>query len=202
MGRNPRSETKLGGFSLLELLLVLALVGILTSVAVAGYSAMMQSAALDSASSLVEDALNEARQDAATKNITVEVRFYAVPGQGQTGLVYQVLQLHWLNADGTTPAISRPLSLPSTVVIDATASHSSLIGASCDTATPDPTDSRLNSQTRVVRFLADGSTDLTATQSWCLTLRAASQSDPNHFPANWFCLTLDPVTSRVQILRP
>ncbi len=91
--------------------------------------------------------------------------------------------------------------LPDSVVIDATASHSSLV-ANTPAPAADPADPRLNAQTHCFHFLPTGATDLAAPGPWQLTVRAAASSDPAHFPANWDCLTLDPLTGRAQVYRP
>jgi hypothetical protein len=92
--------------------------------------------------------------------------------------------------------------LPAWVVIDATPAYSSLIAENPQIATPDASDARLNSQTRVFHFLPDGSTDLNPATNWFMTVRAATQSDPAHFPSNWACVQVDPTTGRPQIYRP
>lgn len=190
------------GFSLLELLMVMVLLVVLFAFGLSGYNGAVQASALTTSADMVSDAFNEARQGAMAQNTTVEVRIYAVPVPGHSSPVYSVLQLHWLKADKTTPPAGRPWILPSSVVIDTMAEHSSLIAANKQIATPDPTDARLDAQTRVFHFLPDGSTDLDPTAKWFLTLRAASQSDPAHFPSNWVCVQVDPTTGRGQVYRP
>jgi len=151
---------------------------------------------------MLSDALTEGRTDAVAQNTTVEVRIYDLPPQPGAAPVYDALQLHWLKADGTTPPVARPTLLSAWVVIDATAAHSPLIAANPQTATSDASDTRLNSGTRVFHFLPDGSTDLNPATNWFMTVRAATQSDPAHFPANWACVQVDPTTGRPQIYRP
>jgi uncharacterized protein (TIGR02596 family) len=193
------------GFSLLELLLALALMALLFAFALGGYTSMAQAAALSTGADMIGDALNEARQDAVTQNTTVEVRIYAIPSSAVPATLdktYTAFQLHWLKADGTTPPVSVLMTLPASVVIDATPAHSPLIGANNQIATPDATDRRLNSDTRVFHFLPDGSTDLDPTRKWFLTVRPATQSDPARFPPNWACVEVNATTGRVQIYRP
>jgi uncharacterized protein (TIGR02596 family) len=186
------------GFTLLELLLAMTVALLLLYLAMAGFSRLIESNAIDSGAQMVGDCLAEARQDAMTQNATVEVRIYGAA----TGNGYGMLQLHAHNADGTTPAIAPPVILPTNAVIDATAAHSSLVTTNTQTPAPDPGDSRLTAQTRCFHFLPNGSTDLASTSQWTLTVRALSQSDPSRFPANWACVTVDPVTGRVQVYRP
>ncbi len=190
-------RTRPPGFTLLEILLAMTVALLLLYAAVAGFSRVIDASAIDNGAQLVGDCLAEARQDAVTQNTAVEVRLYPVA----TGNGYGTLQLHWHNADGTTPAIAPPVILPTDAVIDATAAHSSLV-TNTQAPAPDSSDSRLTAQTRCFHFLPNGTTDLATTGQWTLTVRALSQSDPNHFPSNWACVTLDPVTGRAQVYRP
>jgi uncharacterized protein (TIGR02596 family) len=190
------------GFSLLEMLLVLALMAGVALLVATGYSATAQSAAVTTGADMLSDALTEARADAIAQNTTVEVRIYDLPPQPGAAPVYDALQLHWLKADGTTPPINNVLLLPSWIVIDATTMHSPLIASSSQTATPDAGDTRLDNDTRAFRFLPDGSTDLNPATNWFMTVRAATQSDPAHFPSNWACVAVNATTGRSQIYRP
>jgi len=189
-------------FSLLEMLLVLALLAGVVVLAMEGYSATVQSTAVTTGAEMISDVLTEGRSDAVAQNTTVEVRIYDLPSQPGAAPVYGALQLHWLKADGTSPPVTSATLLPAWVVIDATPAHSPLIGLNTQAATPDATDTRLNGQTRVFHFLPDGSTDLNPTTNWFMTVRAATQSNPAEFPSNWACVQVDPTTGRPQIYRP
>ena len=185
-------------FTLLELLFAVVLLTAVSYFVVEGLARMMDANALDAAAQMVGDGLAEGRQDAVAQNITVEVRLYAAAdGNG-----YNALQLHAWNADGTASALATPVFLPAAVVIDATASHSSLVAANTQAPAADPGDPRLNAQTRCFHFLPTGATDLAAPGPWQLTLRGTVQADPAHFPANWACLTVDAATGRAQLYRP
>jgi uncharacterized protein (TIGR02596 family) len=190
------------GLSLLEMIVVLALLAILFAMVTNGYSGFAQASAVTAGADGLRDALIEARADAISQNTPVEVRIYDLPPTPNATPAYNALQLHWLKADKTTPPISHVVSLGPWAVIDSTATHSTLIGANSQTATPDATDPRLNSQTRVFHFLPDGSTDLAAGSSWFMAVRAATQSNPAQFPSNWACVAVDPTTGRPEIYRP
>jgi uncharacterized protein (TIGR02596 family) len=197
-----RKRAVRSGFSLLEMALVLVLAAAVFALAGAGYSAMMQSTAVTTGADMISDAFTEARTSAVAQNTSVEVRIYDLPPQPGAAPVYDAVQLHWVKSDGTTPPVASPVLLSSWVAIDATAAHSTLIGSNTETATPDPTDVRLNSNTRVFHFLPDGTTDLNPATNWFLTVRPATQSDPAHFPSNWACVKVDATTGRPQIYRP
>ena len=192
----PRRPARLSGFTLLEILLAMAVALILLYLSAAGYTRLIESAAIDGGAQMVNDTLTEARQDAMTQNETVEVRLYAAPA----GNAYTGLQLHWRHADGTTPAAAPAVILPSAAVIDATPAHFALVTTPENAPASDPGDPRFNPVTRCFHFLPDGSTDLTA--KGVLTVRAATQADPAKFPANRACVEVDPMTGRAQVYRP
>jgi uncharacterized protein (TIGR02596 family) len=185
-------------FTLLELLFAVALVMTVTYLVLAALARLMDANALNTAAQMVDDALGEGRQDAVAQNITVEVRLYAAPN----GNGFQELQLYQRNTDGTSTSLAAPVLLPDATTIDATASHSSLVTTNAQTPVADPTDPRLNAQTRCFHFLPTGATDLSPPGPWQLTVRPVTFSDPAHFPTNWACLTLDPLTGRAQVYRP
>jgi uncharacterized protein (TIGR02596 family) len=189
-------------FSLLEMLAVLAVIFAVAVLALGGYSAMVQASAVTTGADMLADALTEGRSNAVAQNTIVEVRIYDLAPQPGAAPVYDALQLHWLRPDGTTPPVAAAILLPAWVALDATATHSPLIASNNQVATPDPTDARLNSLTRVFHFVPDGSTDLNPATNWFMTVRAATQSNPAQFPANWACVRVDPTTGRAEIYRP
>lgn len=202
MSRSTQRQAALRSFSLLEMIVVLAIMLGLSFLALQGCFAVVQASAITTGAQMLGDAMTEGRADAVAQNLTVEVRLYAVlPSSGSTA-TYSALQLHWIKPDGTTPPVAAPLLLSSWVAMDATAQHSSLIGANTQTATPDASDPRLNSDTRVFHFLPDGSTDLNPSTNWFVTVRPANQTDTSHFPANWACVQVDASTGRVQLYHP
>ena len=186
-----------GAFSLLELVLVMALALAVGFLALGGFSRIIEGGAINTGTQMVADCLAEGRQDALAQNMPVEVRLYAKSSAG-----YDALQLRWREPDGTTPPAAMAVILPSAAAIDATVAHSTLVTTNTAQPAPDSTDPRLNARTRCFYFLPDGSTNLAAGVSWTLTVRAATQSNPAQFPSNWACLALDPATGRAQLYRP
>jgi uncharacterized protein (TIGR02596 family) len=202
MGFPIRRRVLRHSFSLLEMLLVLAVTAIVVGMATAGYSQIIQSTAVTTGAATLEDALTLGRESAMAQNTTVEVRLYDIPPQPGAAPDYNAVQLHWVKADKTSPPVAGAMLLSSWIAIDATAAYSPLIALNRQIATPDAADPRLDSDTRVFHFLPDGSTDLNPATNWFMTVRAASQSDPAHFPSNWACIRVDPTTGRAQIYRP
>jgi uncharacterized protein (TIGR02596 family) len=195
-GGVPRRSVHPPGFTVLEVVLALVIAAILICLSVAGYTRFIEATAIDGAAQMVNDVLTEARQDAVTQNKTVEVRLYAASG----GNAYDALQLHWVDSDGTMPAAAPAVILPHAAVIDATPAHLTVATTHPDAPAADPADPRFNAQTLCFHFLPDGSTDLAA--EGMVTVRAATQSNAEKFPANWACLQIDPLTGRTQVYRP
>ena len=189
------------GFTLLEIALVLVVIAVITGIGFESYTFSMQGAAISAGADDVNNAFSEARAAAMSQNTPVEVRFYDHALQSGATPVYNAMQLRWYKPDKTTPAVSQVVTLSTWTVFDATSAHSSLI-ASTQAPTPDATDLNLNADTRAFHFYPDGSTDLAAGTTWCLTVRAATQSDPAKFPTNWACVSVDPATGRAQVFRP
>ena len=189
-------------FSLIELIFVLLVASALIFMAVEGLGGMAQGAAITTSAAMLDDALSDGRTLAMAENTPVEVRIYDLPPAPGAAPVYNALQLHWLKADGTTPPAASPVLLSTWVAIDATATHSTLIAVNNQVARPDAADSRLNTQTRVFHFMPDGSTDLNPAANWFMTLRAATQSDPARFPADWASVRVDAATGKVTVFRP
>jgi uncharacterized protein (TIGR02596 family) len=114
------------GFTILELLAVMAIMGILLAVTVPSISGMMQSNNISSAGQTVSDQVNLARQTASAQNITVDVICMQLPGSHfpQTG-GFNAIQL-WAPSRGpistttglpTGQAVGRIINLPDGVVI-------------------------------------------------------------------------------------
>ena len=189
-------------FTLLELVVVMAVLTVLVALVFESYAGVIQSTAVATGAVMLRDALEQGRADAVTQNMPVEVRIYDAPPQEGATPAYDTMQLHWLDSDGTTPALARAVILPTWVVIDPTAAYSPLVALNRQTVVPNGSDTRVNSGTRVFHFLPDGSTDLNPATNWFVTVRAASQSNPAQFPGDWACLRVDATTGKVAIYRP
>src|SRR5687768_11736886 len=113
VARHPAASL---AFSLVEMLTVLAIVGILSALIVPSFNSIVSSQRLPSASQLVVDQLNLARQAAITANRPVEVRFYKVKDTKDfTRDGYSAIRCMILEENGTAKPLTKVLFLPPAV---------------------------------------------------------------------------------------
>ncbi len=140
-GREPRA------FTLIEMLLVVAIIGILISVAVPFMFGAISASRMASAGSSIAGMFSAAQQIASSEGCTVEVRIYRSPREGgidssaryHTVALFRHYETGEASPDPNPSASGRPLpaplslvlgdvlTLPDTLVITATPAASSLI---------------------------------------------------------------------------
>lgn len=195
------------GFSLLELLAVIAVFGIIASFTMPAVSSVMRASDLRTGSQILSEQLGLARQMAIAKNRSVEVRIYqyAVPPETGEGK-FRAIQTFEILDSGVAQPLGRVCRLPSSILIDSGSTLSSIIttpssGADVGYSLPEVGKSY---QCVKFRFLPDGSTDLsTANSSWFLTLHHASEGDSlSQAPADYSTVQIDPANGRTRIYHP
>jgi uncharacterized protein (TIGR02596 family) len=114
-------------FTLVELLVVMAIIAILVAIAMPATSSFLESNNLDSAAHQVADQVNLAHQLSSSLNVTVEMRLFKLFGAATTG--YTAMQLGTYNSAGTWTAISRLSYLPQQLVISPSSAVSTALSA-------------------------------------------------------------------------
>jgi uncharacterized protein (TIGR02596 family) len=197
-------------FTLLELLVVVAILIILAALTIPAMNSMGRASSLSNGTQAITGALELARQTAVTQNRPVEVRFYKLPEDGQpTGPLtdYRSLQLFLVDSESTN-AVAKPVKLSAPVIITPDVATSSLMD---ETAFPEQPAADgvnvppggANYRYRSFRFKPDGGTDLPMNGKLFFTL--AAKNDPikaNGLPANFATIQIEPLTGRTKVLRP
>ena len=215
VSRNSRA------FTLIEMLVVVAIIAILLSLVVPAVVTLMQSSNLNKSAQLLTDELNFARQIALSQNRNVEVRFYKLPSPTNSQDL-QFRAFRSLAAIGTSTTES-PLStvryLPAPIIISTATDSVTNIMVSTLLNAGNPNLSGLMTGTENLPvsgttpyisffFRATEGTNLapiTGTNSnWYLTLysETAANITATGIPANYFTAQVDPVTGRVLTYRP
>jgi uncharacterized protein (TIGR02596 family) len=113
-------------FSLVELLIVVAIIGIIAGFGVPAVTGVLRGSALTQAASQLTDNLGLARQHAITKNRVIEVRFYRFgdpeqpgekPADPSTGN-FRAFQYFEVNESGVIVPVGKYQRLPDTMVMN------------------------------------------------------------------------------------
>lgn len=201
------------GFSLIELLTVIAIIGIMLALVAPPAAQVMRASGMAIAGDQVLSALAQARQTAISQNRTVEVRFYKyTDASDPTGGRFHASQAFVLEpgAQGiTTNPVGRKVTLPSTTYIAATPALSSLLDS---TATLRKTGAvlgqsippcGLNYEAATFRIYPDGSTSITNSLPMFLTVVPANTpDDASTPPANYATIVIQPLSGKAQLHRP
>lgn len=206
-------KSRENAFSLLELLVVVAVILVLASLAVPAFNSIGRASSLTAGTQAMVGALEQARQLAISRNRPVEVRLYKMAEYGQPGtaspVIYRALQLFVIDSgpNGTivTNSISRMTKLSSPVIISTNTETSSLMDLQENPAPPGMKISEAgeNYRYRSFRFRPEGGTDLNVSSNWFLTIHGQNDKiEGDGMPANFVTIQVDPQTGRTRVFRP
>jgi uncharacterized protein (TIGR02596 family) len=103
---------KQNGFSLVELLAVIAVMGVLTTLSITGMASLMLSNHLNEATAVVQGQLELARQTAKTLNRSVQLRFFKDQNNTATAPSIDSLQIV-VPAENSATEVDQPVEKPS-----------------------------------------------------------------------------------------
>lgn len=189
-------------FSLVEILVVVAILMLLMALAVPAFQSATQGSALSRGGQLIADQLILARQEATGRNRDVQIRLVWLTNEPAG---YKAIQL-WTTTATNSAAFepfARMAQLPEGVIIASNATYSPLITASTIPKTNATFPGRGMLTFCGFRFRPEGGTDLTfnSTNNF-LTVVYARDAGTSVTPANYCAVQIDPVTGRVKTYRP
>lgn len=186
----------LRAFSLLELLVVVAIMAILSTLAVSAFGSISRSMALTRGGDLLAGEIERARQMAISKNTSAEVRFLRLDGDPSAWGAVQI----WLvdPITGVSASAGGRSKLPDAVVISSNTTWSSVLGSASRLVgtMPDGTDFT------GFRVRANGATDLPDVAQPTVTLIPLNKKDATALSVNFMTLQIDALTGRIQRHQP
>lgn len=206
----------LGAFSLLELLVAMAIFAVIAVFAAPAVTSLLRGSKIQEGAQIITSQLSMARQQALTHSRAVEVRFLCYgdpehPGESPgdpSSWRFQAVHLLEIDDAGTAVPLGKTVRLPEGLVLD-DAKYSSLISESAQgvqTPGKDHPDLPRGIGRRYryssFRFHPDGSTDLSPTRRWYVTLVAAHDRTGDQLPPNYVTIQIDPLGGTLRTFRP
>lgn len=207
-----RPSMRAAGFTLVELLVVMAIIVLVLSLVTPAVNSMLASNNLTQAGQVVADQISSARQLASARNRSAEVRFVKLNAAAGAG--YNGVQLWMANDAGTLAASGRMIPLPGGIVMTEQAALSPLLTTPPDTTAPlafsgqmpPPGSAAATLNYLAVRIAPSGQVQPVPTTAnrpkLYLTLVNAKYSAAATAPPNYVTMQLNPDTGVAEIYRP
>ncbi len=194
------------GFSLIELLTVLAIIAILSALMLPALNSIGQGYNITTAGQTVVDQMALARQLALAKNRNAEVRFYMAKSPGGTGAVFRGLQV-WSQTRKNGMLVYEPASkilwLRDGFKILESETYSPLLGTTFSSGYKGSTDLPAGADYYVaVRFRSSGAPEASMAFSNNFVTITQERETGDAVPKNFFTVQIDPLTGRSAVYRP
>ncbi len=189
-------------FSLLELLVVLAIVSVLAALSFSSLVSSLAGSKLNSAGQIVADSIGLARQEAVARDRNVQVRFYQITnGTFQGWCALQLLRVEQTSSGAALVPVTHVILLPDGVIISASSTLSPLLTA--DTALQGTVALPIYGNTAYAGFyfLPSGSVEsaLNNANNFITLQNATATGSP---PANYSTVQIDTISGKVTTYRP
>jgi len=205
------AQKRHGGFTLVELMAVMAIMALLLAVTIPSIEGLNMSAGLSQGGQLFADEISLARQMASTRNITVEVRCIKIPTRSNVG--YTGLQL-W--STSSPAALSRVVPLPDGMAISQDTTKISTLFNTFPSTGFMPPESPLSGKAYVSLTISPSGMVgplVLPTQAapnpqppnmalMCVGIVPASQAASANLPTNYAIVQLNPLTASTVVYRP
>ena len=189
-------------FSLIELLVVVAIIGLLMTAAVPALNSVLENGRLTQAATLVVNQFTLARQKASAENKNITLRFIRKDDKSP----FDRIQLVTLDSATNATPVSRLTTLPMQTAIASDIALTSLMSLTESTANSarDPSIPELGTSYlyRQCTFRPRGSLDLSIQSNWFATVVLQRNASNTTAPANFATIQVDPVNGGLQIYRP
>jgi len=200
-------NTQLKGFSIIELLVVVAIMSILLVLAVPAITSLLESTNITRGSQLVESQIQLAKQIASSKNCPVEIRL--IKGGNLINGGFGAIQLWRIDPPaGTNPGTARAATkieyLPSGICISEDTSQGSTLLMSCPATNVMPEGTALaGSNYAAFQIRPSGLVSPAANMNaFYVTIVSGRYGKAKSLPQNFSTLQINPLTGTPLIYRP
>lgn len=188
----PRTSS---AFSLVELLVVVAIVSILLGLAIPAMNSMRSATGITRAGGLLSDQIALARQEAVNKGRDVEIRILPLVEDGFTN--YSGIQLWIAETDGTMSALGRVVRFPTGIgIVD-----SSTLSPLLDRTSGSMPYGGNNVTYKGFRFRSNGLPSGLSMSNNYLTVQQIRDNSTD-LADNYFAVRVNPLTGSVTTYRP
>ncbi|MDR1191065.1 MAG: Verru_Chthon cassette protein D [Verrucomicrobiales bacterium] len=186
-------------FTLVEMMAVVALIGLLVTVSIPAMNGLMNSSNLTSAGQTVADQIGLARQTASARNRAVEIRFIRLSADARG---YDAMQLWMTSANGEAKPLNRLTSFPTGIVVSDDTTN---LSKALEFADSGVLGSNLYPNAEYVALQIRPSGLVTPTlpmSDLYLTVLRARDAEDGNLPSNYLTVQLNPNTGVPLIFRP
>jgi len=190
-------------FSLLEMLAVIAIIGILAALIGPAVGTILESSKLNTAVNLVADQIALARQTALAQSRRVEVRFYKFATPDAEPAAFRGIRARIISDTGESTPISPIQQLPQPIIISSEPSQNTVFRKTPVSYEGSENLPKVpNAPFFKFSFLPNGRTDFAAGDNPFLTIYSSRGASNASLPANYAVLQIDTMTGNVRIFRP
>lgn len=192
-------------YTLIEMLVVIAIIGTLLVISVPALSSLLESNNLTRGGQLLADQIGLARQIAAAKNKAVEVRLIKSDPASPNG--YSSIQLWIADEAGGYKTVNRLASLPKGILISEQPAVSAAFGSTNGLSTNNsmPPNAGVVSNLKYAAFQIRPSGTITpplAMSNATLTVISSKFTTNSSLPKNYVTIQINPLTATPLVYRP